>query len=155
MDVDGQYFVNLIFEFMVVLQVVFDVMIFGQLVFDVMVLQICVYGWCLFNGCVDIEILWVGIGDMLFGFCVYLIVLLVEIMCWYIWMCGFDFDLEVVVCLCWVGVCLVWLVVLVCYFCVYEGGVLYFWYLCDNILLVGMYLCLVVEGMLCLFLMIV
>lgn len=70
-------------------------------------------------------------------------------------MCGFDFDFEVVVWLCWVGVWLICIDVLVCYFGWDEGGVLYFYYGCDNVLFVWMYLCLFVGFVMWLLMLVV
>src|SRR5207302_393275 len=56
------------------------------------------------NFWVDLETLWRGVGDSLFGFRVYPIAPLVEIMRSSRWMRRFDFDAEAAVRLCWRGV---------------------------------------------------
>ena len=56
------------------------------------------------NGWANLETLWTGIGDSLFGFRVYPIDPLRQVMRGQRWMRHFDFDPEAVVRLCWRGV---------------------------------------------------
>ncbi|MET3447027.1 glycosyl transferase family 2 [Ralstonia pickettii] len=148
MDADGQHPADLIPEFMAASQAAPDAMILGQPVFDASAPQVRVQGRRLSNGCADIETLWAGIGDTLFGFRVYPIAPLAEIMRRQAWMRGFDFDPEAAVRLCWAGVRPIRLAAPVRYFRAHEGGVSHFRYLRDNILLFGMHLRLTAEGML-------
>lgn len=148
MDADGQHPANLIPEFMAASQAAPDAMILGQPVFDATAPQMRVQGRRLSNGCADIETLWAGIGDTLFGFRVYPIAPLAEIMRQQSWMRGFDFDPEAAVRLCWAGVRPIRLAAPVRYFRPNEGGVSHFRYLRDNILLIAMHLRLAAEGLL-------
>jgi hypothetical protein len=94
---------------------------------------------------VHLETLWAGIGDSLFGFRVYPIAPLVEIMEATRWMRRFDFDAEAAVRLCWRGVRPVNIAVPVRYLSAEEGGVSQFRYLRDNLLLTWMHTRLVLE----------
>ena len=148
MDSDGQHPADLIPAFMAASQAAPDAMILGQPVFDASAPQLRVQGRRLSNVCADIETLWAGIGDTLFGFRVYPIAPLLAIMRRHTWMRGFDFDPEAAVCLCWAGVRPIRVDAPVRYFRVSEGGVSHFQYLRDNILLVGMHLRLIAGGLL-------
>ena len=96
------------------------------------------------NWWANLETLWAGIGDSLFGFRVYPIAPLREVMHRQRWMRRFDFDPEAVVRLCWRGVKPINLAAPVRYFSAAEGGVSHFNYLRDNVLLTWMHtrLCL-------------
>jgi glycosyltransferase involved in cell wall biosynthesis len=91
------------------------------------------------NGWANLETLWTGIGDSLFGFRVYPIEPLRRIMHGQRWMRRFDFDPEAVVRMCWSGVKPVNLPATVKYFRPEEGGVSHFNYLRDNLLLTWMH----------------
>lgn len=147
MDADGQHPVELIPAFMQASCAAPDAMVLGQPLFDSSAPQIRVQGRRLSNGCADIETLWAGIGDTLFGFRVYPIAPLAAIMRRHASMRGFDFDPEAAVRLCWAGVRPIRLDAPVRYFRADEGGVSHFRYLRDNVLLVGMHLRLLVEGL--------
>lgn len=148
MDSDGQHPADLIPAFMAASQAAPDAMILGQPVFDASAPQLRVQGRRLSNVCANLETLWAGIGDTLFGFRVYPIAPLVAIMRRHTWMRGFDFDPEAAVRLCWAGVRPIRVDAPVRYFRVSEGGVSHFQYLRDNILLVGMHLRLTAGGLL-------
>nr|WP_296228245.1 glycosyltransferase family 2 protein [Ralstonia sp. UBA689] len=148
MDSDGQHPADLIPAFMAASQAAPDAMILGQPLFDASAPQLRVQGRRLSNLCADIETLWAGIGDTLFGFRVYPIAPLARIMRRHVWMRGFDFDPEAAVRLCWIGVCPIRLDAPVRYFRTDEGGVSHFQYLRDNVLLVGMHLRLLAGGLL-------
>ncbi len=154
MDSDGQHPANLIPAFMEASQAAPDAMVLGQPVFDASAPQIRVQGRRLSNAVADIETLWAGIGDTLFGFRVYPVAPLAAIMRRHAWMRGFDFDPEAAVRLCWAGVRPIRRDAPVRYFRVDEGGVSHFQYLRDNVLLVGMHLRLLAGGLLRLPLMI-
>jgi hypothetical protein len=85
-----------------------------------------------------------GIGDSLYGFRVYPINPLREIMRGQRWMRRFDFDPEAVVRLCWSGVEPVNISAPVKYFRVEDGGVSHFKYWRDNCLLTWMHIRLMI-----------
>ena len=87
------------------------------------------------NWFTNLETLWMGIHDSLFGFSVYPIAPLVRVMRFQPWMRRFDFDVEAVVRLCWRGVRPINLPAKVEYFRPDEGGVSHFNYWRDNVLL--------------------
>jgi len=91
------------------------------------------------NWWANLETLWAGIGDSLFGFRVYPVEALRRVMRRQPWMRHFDFDPEAVVRLCWRGVMPVNLPAPVRYYSVAEGGVSHFRYLRDNVLLTWMH----------------
>ncbi len=80
-----------------------------------------------------------GIGDSLFGFRVYPIRPLIEVMRRQAWMRRFDFDVEAVVRLSWRGISPVNRPAPVRYFTPEEGGVSHFNYWRDNVLLTWMH----------------
>jgi len=91
------------------------------------------------NWWANLETLWAGIGDSLFGFRIYPVDDLRTVMRRQPWMRHFDFDPEAVVRLCWRGVQPINLDAPVRYFSVEEGGVSHFRYLRDNVLLTWMH----------------
>jgi hypothetical protein len=117
-----------------------EAMVLGRPVFDSSAPRERVYWRRMSNFWVDVETLWAGIGDSLFGFRVYPIAPLRAVMQQSRWMRRFDFDPEVAVRLCWRGVRPVNLDAPVRYFKPREGGVSHFRYLRDNLLLAGMHL---------------
>jgi len=145
MDADGQHPAALIPDFMALSRANPDAVIFGQPVFDATAPSVRVYGRKLSNGLADLQTLWRGIGDSLFGFRVYPIAPLREIMEGQRWMRRFDFEPEAAVRLCWRGVRPLRLSAPVKYFTPGEGGVSHFNYLRDNARLVWMNLRLLVE----------
>jgi len=139
MDSDGQHPAELIPAFMAQSIKQPQCMILGKPVFDVSAPRIRVMGRQLSNWWANVETLWAGIGDSLFGFRVYPIAPLCEVMRKHPWMRRFDFDPEAAVRLCWYGVKPVNLPAPVLYFRAEEGGVSHFRYLRDNILLTWMH----------------
>ena len=139
MDSDGQHPPEQIPVFMAESARQPDAMILGVPVFDASAPSLRVYGRRLCNGWVDLETLWAGIGDSLFGFRVYPVEALRHVMRHHPWMRRFDFDPEVAVRLCWRGVKPVNLPAPVRYWNVEEGGVTHFRYLRDNVLLTWMH----------------
>ena len=87
-----------------------------------------------------LETLGAGIDDSLYGFRVYPIAPLVEVMRGQTWMRRFDFDTEAVVRLAWKGVRPINLAAPVKYLRPEEGGVSHFRYGRDNALLTWMHL---------------
>jgi len=108
-------------------------------VFDASAPNIRVQGRKLSNAWANLETLWAGIGDSLFGFRVYPIEPLRTIMRHHPWMRRFDFDPEAVVRLSWHGVKAINIPAPVHYFSTGEGGVSHFNYLRDNLLLTWMH----------------
>lgn len=139
MDSDGQHPADCIPTFMQKSNTMLDAMILGLPVFDASAPRLRVNGRKVSNWWANLETLWAGIGDSLFGFRVYPIEPLRQIMRKHPWMRHFDFDPEAVVRLCWQGVKPINLPVPVRYFTVEEGGVSHFNYLRDNVLLTWMY----------------
>jgi glycosyltransferase involved in cell wall biosynthesis len=143
MDADGQHPADHIAAFMSASTAAPQAMILGDPVFDASVPLIRLRGRKVANWCTNLETLWAGIHDTLFGFRVYPIAPLVEVMQRSVWMRRFDFDAEAVVRLSWRGVPAVNLPAPVRYFTPEEGGVSHFNYWRDNALLTSMYLRLV------------
>jgi glycosyltransferase involved in cell wall biosynthesis len=143
MDADGQHPADHIGAFMSASTAAPQAMILGDPVFDASAPLIRLRGRKVANWCTNLETLWAGIHDTLFGFRVYPIAPLVEVMQRSLWMRRFDFDAEAVVRLSWRGVPAVNLPAPVKYFTPEEGGVSHFNYWRDNALLTSMYLRLV------------
>ena len=139
MDSDGQHPAALIPEFMAQSQQRPDCMVLGKPVFDASAPALRVKGRQVSNWWANLETLWAGIGDSLFGFRVYPVEPLRAVMRGQRWMRRFDFDPEAVVRLCWQGVAPVNVDAPVRYFSVDEGGVSHFRYLRDNTLLTWMH----------------
>jgi len=114
-------------------------MVLGKPVFDSAAPQLRVKGREISNWWANLETLWMGIGDSLFGFRVYPIAPLEQIMRSQRWMRRFDFDPEAVVRLAWAGVRPINLPAPVRYFRTDEGGVSHFRYFRDNRLLTWMH----------------
>ncbi|MGH8699555.1 MAG: glycosyltransferase family 2 protein [Burkholderiales bacterium] len=145
MDADGQHPTDKIHEFMAASAANPEALILGRPVFDASAPRVRVHGRKLSNWCADLETLGAGIGDSLFGFRVYPIAPLCEIMERQPWMRGFDFDVEAAVRLCWRGVRPINLAAPVRYFRSEDGGVSHFRYLRDNTLLTWMHARLILE----------
>jgi glycosyltransferase involved in cell wall biosynthesis len=139
MDSDGQHPAQLIEEFMRISQAHPSAMVLGRPVFDASAPSLRVRGRKISNAWVDLETLWSGIGDSLFGFRVYPIAPLIAVMRRQPWMRRFDFDAEAVVRLCWRGVAPINVAAPVRYFPAGEGGVSHFNYWRDNALLTWMH----------------
>jgi glycosyltransferase involved in cell wall biosynthesis len=139
MDADGQHPAASIPEFMALSQAHPQAMILGVPVFDRSAPRLRVLGRRISNGLVELETLWSGISDSLFGFRVYPIAELRRVMAAGSWMRGFDFDPEAVVQLYWNQVPAVTHPAPVRYFRREEGGVSHFHYVRDNALLALMH----------------
>jgi glycosyltransferase involved in cell wall biosynthesis len=140
MDADGQHPADRIRAFMSASSAAPEAMILGDPVFDASAPRIRLGGRRIANWCTNLETLWAGVHDTLFGFRVYPIAPLIEVMRHSRWMRRFDFDPEVVVRLTWRGTPLVNLPAPVQYYTAEEGGVSHFNYWRDNVLLTSMYL---------------
>ena len=140
MDADGQHPAELIPAFMSASKASPQAMILGNPVFDSSAPALRVRGRRISNWWVNLETFDAGIGDSLFGFRVYPIAPLLQIMLGRRWMRRFDFDAEAVVRLSWHGVKAINLDAPVRYLSAAEGGVSHFHYYRDNALLTGMHL---------------
>ena len=139
MDSDGQHPAHLIPEFMRASQANPAAMVLGKPVFDADAPRLRVNGRKVSNWWANLETLWSGIGDSLYGFRVYPVAPLLRVMRAGRWMRRFDFDPEAVVRLAWAGVPPLNLPAPVRYFAAAEGGVSHFNYLRDNVLLTWMH----------------
>jgi glycosyltransferase involved in cell wall biosynthesis len=148
MDADGQHPAALIPAFMRAAAEQPDAMILGRPVFDASAPLLRVRGRRISNGWTNLETLGAGIADSLYGFRVYPIAPLVDVMRRQPWMRRFDFDTEAVVRLAWRGVRPLNIDAPVKYLAADEGGVSHFRYGRDNLLLTWMHLRLMIEFML-------
>ena len=139
MDSDGQHPADLIPAFMRASLARPETMVLGRPVFDASAPMLRVQGRRLSNGWTHIETLWAGVGDSLYGFRIYPVAALIEIMERQPWMRRFDFDTEAVVRLAWLGVKPVNVDAPVKYLTAAEGGVSHFQYVRDNLLLSWMH----------------
>jgi hypothetical protein len=143
MDADGQHPAQSIPEFMACARSHPDTLILGLPVFDLSAPPLRVQGRKLSNWCANLETLWAGTGDSLFGFRVYPIIPLRAAFKKSPGMQGFDFDPEATVRMAWAGTPIINLSVPVTYFSPSEGGVSHFKYIRDNVLLTGMHIRLI------------
>ncbi|HWL79467.1 MAG TPA: glycosyltransferase family 2 protein [Roseomonas sp.] len=125
-----------------------EALVLGQPLFGPEAPALRVRGRRLSNFWANLETLWVGLGDSLFGFRVYPVAPLVAVMRRTRWMRRYDFDAEAAVRLCWAGLPPVGIAVPVRYLKPEEGGVSHFRYGRDNILLTGMHARLVLGFLL-------
>jgi glycosyltransferase involved in cell wall biosynthesis len=139
MDSDGQHPPQCIAPFMAASQRQTDCMVLGVPQFDASAPNLRVQGRRISNGWANLETLWMGIGDSLFGFRIYPIEPLLQVMKKNRWMRRFDFDPEAAVRLCWRNVRPINLPAPVKYLRRDEGGVSHFNYVRDNILLTWMH----------------
>jgi glycosyltransferase involved in cell wall biosynthesis len=139
MDSDGQHPAGRIRTFMQTSLALPDAMVLGSPVFDSSAPRLRVKGRRISNWWANLETLWAGIEDSLYGFRVYPIEALMAVMQRQVWMRRFDFDVEAVVRLCWRGVRPINLPAPVRYFRPEEGGVSHFNYWRDNALLTWMH----------------
>jgi len=145
MDADGQHPAERIAAFMQVSMDRPDTMVLGRPVFDASAPLLRVRGRRVSNWWTDLETLGAGVDDSLFGFRVYPIRPLAEVMLRQRWMRRFDFDTEAVVRLAWRGVKPLNLAAPVKYLSAAEGGVSHFRYGRDNLLLTWMHSRLMLE----------
>jgi glycosyltransferase involved in cell wall biosynthesis len=139
MDSDGQHPADHIPAFMLASLSAPDAMVLGCPIFDHSAPSLRVKGRKISNWWANLETLWAGIDDSLFGFRVYPIAPLMQVMQGQLWMRRFDFDVEAAVRLCWRGVRPLNLPAPVRYFRPEEGGVSHFNYRRDNVLLTWMH----------------
>ncbi|MFN0129296.1 MAG: glycosyltransferase family 2 protein [Verrucomicrobiales bacterium] len=148
MDADGQHPAESILDFMALSCDHPDAVILGRPVFDVSVPAERLFGRRISNFWANLETLWLGIEDSLFGFRVYPIEPLVQIMKHTRFMRHFDFDPEAAVRLVWAGHRPLCLPAPCRYFSPAEGGVSHFHYLRTNTVLAWMHARLVVGALL-------
>ncbi len=139
MDSDGQHPADRIPAFMAASAAHPAAMVLGEPLFDASAPSVRVRGRRISNWWANLETLWAGIHDSLFGFRVYPIAPLVQEMQARRWMRRFDFDVEAAVRLSWRGVPAINLPAAVRYFRPEEGGVSHFNYWRDNVLLSSMH----------------
>jgi glycosyltransferase involved in cell wall biosynthesis len=145
MDSDGQHPADLIPAFMARSETRPEAMVLGKPVFDASAPLLRVRGRRISNGWTQLETLFAGIGDSLYGFRVYPVAPLLALMERQPWMRRFDFDTEAVVRLAWGGVKPLNIDAPVKYLSVEEGGVSHFNYVRDNALLSWMHARLMLE----------
>lgn len=143
MDADGQHPAHLIPRFMNISQDHPDSMILGKPVFDDSAPQLRVQGRKISNFLANLDTLWMGIGDCLYGFRVYPIAPLLHIMQTHRFMRRFDFDIEAAVRLCWKKIHPINVDAPVKYLKADEGGISHFNYWRDNALLTWMHIRLI------------
>ena len=148
MDADGQHPASSIAEFMTRSQAEPRALVLGLPQFDASAPALRVRGRRVSNFWANLETLWLGIGDSLFGFRVYPIADLLAVMERNRWMRRFDFDPEAAVRLTWRGLKPVNVPAPVKYFKPEEGGVSHFNYLRDNTLLTWMHVRLMIGFLL-------
>jgi len=139
MDSDGQHPAERIRAFMQASLAAPAAMVLGTPVFDASAPALRVRGRKISNWWANLETLWAGISDSLYGFRVYPIAPLLAVMRRQPWMRRFDFDVEAVVRLSWRGVPALNRPAPVRYFSPQEGGVSHFNYWRDNALLTWMH----------------
>jgi glycosyltransferase involved in cell wall biosynthesis len=145
MDADGQHPASHIGAFMAASQRVPEAVVLGVPQFDASAPALRRRGRRISNWWANLETLGAGVQDSLFGFRVYPIAPLIDVMQSRRWMRRFDFDPEAAVRLVWAGVPPLNLPAPVRYLTPAEGGVSHFNYLRDNMLLTGMHVRLMVE----------
>ncbi|HTC09705.1 MAG TPA: glycosyltransferase family 2 protein [Acetobacteraceae bacterium] len=148
MDSDGQHPPAYIGKLMAMSAARTNAMVLGRPLFGADAPIERVYWRRLSNFWVDVETRWAGVGDSLFGFRVYPVRPLLEVMRQTRWMRRFDFDPEAAVRLCWAGIHPINVDVPVRYLSAQEGGVSHFRYGRDNLLLGWMHVRLI-YGLLC------
>jgi glycosyltransferase involved in cell wall biosynthesis len=145
MDADGQHPAAKIAEFMAISQRQPDALVLGSPIFPSNVPRERLYFRKLSVALVRCTILGAGIDDNLYGFRVYPLVPLLEVLAPRRTGRRYDFDTEAAVRLCWRGVRPINVHAPVRYFSRAEGGVSHFHYLRDNLTLARMHTRLVLE----------
>jgi glycosyltransferase involved in cell wall biosynthesis len=140
MDADGQHPAELIPAFMAASKADPGALVLGKPVFGAEAPALRVRGRRVSNWWANLETLGAGVGDSLFGFRVYPIRPLRQVMERTRWMRRYDFDAEAAVRLVWAGLRPVNLPAPVRYLSREEGGISHFKYGRDNLLLTGMHI---------------
>lgn len=145
MDADGQHPAALIPEFMEISRQNPDAMVLGQPIFGPEVPKERLYGRKLSVGLVHAATLGSEIADPLYGFRVYPVQPLLEVLESRRTARRYDFDAEAAVRLFWAGVRPINRPAPVRYFTKEEGGISHFHYVRDNLILTGMHTRLITE----------
>lgn len=140
MDADGQHPADHVRRYMETSRAHPDALVLGEPIFDSSAPAVRVNGRKLSNWWANVETCWWGIHDSLFGMRLYPIAPLLEVFSQTRFARRFDFDPEVAVRLCWLGLPVINIRTPVRYLSLEEGGVSQFRYLRDNILLTSMHL---------------
>jgi len=140
MDADGQHPAGFIAKFMKAGERHPEALVLGEPVFDEDAPALRVQGRKVSNTWANLETLWWGIHDSLFGMRLYPIAELLEVFAATRGARRFDFDPEAAVRFCWMGVPVLNIKTPVRYPSEEEGGVSQFRYLRDNALLSWMHL---------------
>ncbi len=140
MDADGQHPAAMIPQFMRLAEADPTAMILGRPVFDASAPALRVKGRRVSNWWANLETLWSGLDDSLFGFRVYPVAALLAVMRSNRWMRRYDFDAEAAVRLAWRGVRPISVDAPCRYLSRDEGGISHFDYVRDNLLLSWMHL---------------
>ena len=148
MDADGQHPAAKIRDFMALSFAHPEAMILGAPIFDSNAPLARVHGRKLSNMFMHLETLFCGIDDSLFGFRLYPIAELRQVMHGIRWARRYDFDPEVAVRLVWEGVRPINFRCPVRYLTATQGGVSHFKYFRDNCLLTWMHLRLILTFLL-------
>lgn len=146
MDADGQHPAEMISDFFEASERDPDAMVLGQPIFDADVPWERLYGRKLSVWCVRFEVWGNAIGDPLYGFRVYPIGKLLEVINSPGRSNRYDFDPEVAVRLNWAGVPSTHIEAPVKYLDAAEGGVSHFHYLRDNLRYVGLHVRLIIQA---------
>lgn len=145
MDADGQHPAAAIPRFLAVGKAAPDALVMGKPEFGPDAPKARLYGRKLTIFWTDLETLWDGLGDTLFGMRLYPLKLLLEAFAQTSYARGFDFDPEIAVRMRWLGCGLRQVPVECRYLGQEEGGVSHFHYLRDNVKLTWLHLRLVPE----------
>ncbi|MGJ8672634.1 MAG: glycosyltransferase family 2 protein [Rubritalea sp.] len=140
MDADGQHPSSHIKKFIDTANSYPEALILGDPVFDDSAPLVRLRGRKISNWWANLDTLWWGINDSLFGMRLYPLAPLHKVFNSTFGARRFDFDPEVAVRLCWLGIPVINIKTPVRYLTAEEGGVSQFKYLRDNILLTWMYL---------------
>ncbi|WP_269526311.1 glycosyltransferase family 2 protein [Coraliomargarita parva] len=138
MDADGQHPADHIVPLLNQAAAAPDALVMGRPVFGSEVPKARLYGRKLTIFWTDLETLWCGLGDTLFGMRVYPLGPFCQAMTRTSFARGYDFDPEVAVRMVWLGTPPRQVEVPVRYFSEEEGGISHFHYLRDNLKLTGL-----------------
>ncbi|MDP4780166.1 MAG: glycosyltransferase family 2 protein [Akkermansiaceae bacterium] len=147
MDADGQHPADHIHRFIDAGREHPEALVLGKPVFGASAPSLRVQGRKISNWWANLETLWWGIDDSLFGMRLYPIAPLKKVFSQTFFARRFDFDPEVAVRLCWKGLPVVNLPTPVKYLSAEEGGISQFRYLRDNALLTSMHIRLVLGAL--------
>lgn len=145
MDADGQHVAEKVAEFVEISRANPDALILGKPMFPANIPKERLHGRKISVALVRVAIAGRGIDDPLFGFRVYPLGPLLDVLGPRRTGRRYDFDAEAAVRLCWAGVRPLNVPAPVRYFSRAEGGVSHFHYVRDNLTLARMHACLITE----------